>query len=87
MSEKEILMEEEIENKRKLSQEAKDKMNEIIFFNFNISVILMLIMIAINIAFLNIMPNKFIMIIKSFSIFSILVTITMFESAYRKESI
>lgn len=87
MSEKEILMEEEIENKRKLSQEAKDKMNEIIFLNFNISIILMLIMIAINIAFLNIMPNKFIMIIKSFSIFSILVTITMFESAYRKESI
>lgn len=87
MSEKEILMEEEIENKRKLSQEAKDKMNGIIFLNFNISITLMLIMIAINIAFLNIMPNKFIMIIKSFSIFSILVTITMFELAYRKESV
>ena len=37
MSEKEILMKDEIESKRKLSQEAKDKMNGIIFLNFNIS--------------------------------------------------
>lgn len=87
MNNKEVLMEKELEDKRKLTKEVKDKMNKMIFINLNIAIVFMLIMIGINIAYLNISSEKFILFIKLFSILSVFSSVLTFEIAYRKESV
>ena len=71
MNNKEVLMEKELENKRKLTKEVKENMNKMIFINLNIAILFMLIMIGINIAYLNVSSEKFILFIKLFSILSV----------------
>ena len=87
MNNKEVLMEKELENKRKLTKEVKENMNKMIFINLNIAILFMLIMIGINIAYLNISSEKFILFIKLFSILSVFSSVLTFEIAYRKESV
>lgn len=87
MNNKEVLMEKELENKRKLTKEVKENMNKMIFINLNIAILFMLIMIGINIAYLNVSSEKFILFIKLFSILSVFSSVLTFEIAYRKESV
>lgn len=87
MNNKEVLMEKELENKRKLTKEVKENMNKMIFINLNIAIAFMLIMIGINIAYLNVSSEKFILFIKLFSILSVFSSVLTFEIAYRKESV
>ena len=87
MNNKEVLMEKELENKRKLTKEVKENMNKMIFINLNIAIVFMLIMIGINIAYLNVSSEKFILFIKLFSILSVFSSVLTFEIAYRKESV
>ena len=85
--EKEIQIEKELENKRKLSKEVKDYINKKVFTNLAFSILYMMLMIAINILYLNIDLSEFITGVKLFSVLSIVVTIAVFEFAYRKESV
>lgn len=87
MNNKEVLMEKELENKRKLTKEVKENMNKMIFINLNIAIVFMLIMLGINIAYLNVSSEKFILFIKLFSILSVFSSVLTFEIAYRKESV
>lgn len=87
MNNKEVLMEKELENKRKLTKEVKENMNKMIFINLNIAILFMLIMIGINIAYLNVSSEKFILFIKLFSVLSVFSSVLTFEIAYRKESV
>ena len=58
--EKEIQIEKELENKRKLSKEVKDYINKKVFTNLAFSILYMMLMIAINILYLNIDLSEFI---------------------------
>ena len=46
--------EKELENKRKLTKEVKENMNKMIFINLNIAILFMLIMIGINLQYVQI---------------------------------
>ena len=85
--EKEIQIEKELENKRKLSKEVKDDINKKVFTNLDFSILYMMLMISINILYLNIDLPEFITGVKLFSVLSIVVTVAVFEAAYRKENI
>lgn len=85
--EKEIQIEKELENKRKLSKEVKDDINKKVFINLDFSILYMMLMISINILYLNIDLPEFITGVKLFSVLSIVVTVAVFEAAYRKENI
>ena len=85
--EKEIQKEKELENKRKLSKEVKDYINKKVFTNLDFSILYMMLMISINILYLNIDLPEFITGVKLFSVLSIVVTVAVFEAAYRKENI
>lgn len=83
----ETQMEKELENKRKLTKEVKDKINAKVFENLALSILYMLVMIAINILYLNAKASDFIIGVKLFSVLSIFITVVIFETAYRKENI
>ncbi len=83
---KEKLMEKEIEEKRKLTDEVKNKIDKNVFYNFLMAISIMIFMFAINFLYIksNIIEFKF--YIKFFTMFISIVTIVLFEIAYRKES-
>lgn len=81
---------EEIEKKikanNKMSPNEKQKLNRKIFLNFFISAIVMFVFIFILMGYSNIPNNSYIIDLKVFSIIAIVVTIIIFEIAYKKDS-
>jgi prepilin signal peptidase PulO-like enzyme (type II secretory pathway) len=87
MSEEEVQIEKEIEDRRKLTDEAKQNIKNKIFKNLILSVIYMLVIIAINVVFLKISTNIFSITAKVASVVSMVITVILFEIAYRKENL
>jgi hypothetical protein len=87
MSEKVTQIENEIEDRRKLTDEAKQNIITKVFKSLILSVIYMLLIITINLIFLNIKSNIFSMITKFASVISMFITVILFEISYRKENL
>lgn len=78
-------MVEEIAKKRKMSQEVKEKLNKRIFHNCLLAIGVMLYLCLINLVYLY-APQEIILIaFQIFPIIFIILTVGIFELAYRKE--
>lgn len=84
--EKTTKMVEEITQKRKMSKNVKEKLNQRIFYNCLMAIGLMLYIGIINVIYLYAKPNVVTLMMKIFAMLSILVTVGVFETAYRKDS-
>lgn len=84
--EKASLMQEEIKEKRKLTQDVKEKIDKSTLYNFIICVAIMAFTCTINYIYLNTDVHLFELILKIFSIVIITITVILFEIAYRKDS-
>lgn len=76
-----------ISEQRKIPKQIKDKLNEITFINFTISIALMIYMIVINLLYLNTNVTFFSTSIKTLSMVLIIIDIIIFEIGFRKDSI
>ena len=83
---KALLMQKEIEEKRKLPIEVKDKIDKSVFYNFIMAIIIMLYLCSINLLFYLVSENEFNNYIKILALGIVLVTVTTFEIAYRRDS-
>ena len=84
--EKAILMQLEIEEKRKLPIEVKEKIDTSVFHNFIMAIIVMLYLCSINLLFYFVSETEFISYIKILALGIIMVTVITFEIAYRRDS-
>ncbi len=80
------LMQKEIESKRKLPKEVKDTIKTQVFYNFLVAIIIVIYLCIVNILFYQLTETAFESDMKIFALGMILVTVGMFEMAYRKES-
>ena len=85
--EKAKLMQLEIEKKRKLPQNVKDNISTDIFQNLLAAIIIVAYLCAINIIYYKVNSIMFENYMKYFALGIILLTIVVFEVAYRKDSI
>lgn len=76
-----------IEEKRKLPEAIKDRLNNYAFMNLIISIALMIYMISINILYLNEGYKIFIGSVKVFAMTLIIIDVLIFEVGYRKDNI
>lgn len=81
------LMQEKIEEQRKLPDKIKDKLDNITFVNLIVSISLMIYLIAINILYLNTETHIFMYIVKILAVILGIIDIILFETSYRKDSI
>lgn len=79
-------MKKNIEESKKLPKEQLDKMNKRVFNNILIAIFVMLYFYFINLGSVNIVPQKLELDLKVFSVITILITIIIFEIAYKKDS-
>lgn len=84
---KEKLMEKEIEEKRKITNEVKDKIDNEIFYNFLLAIVIMVYMFFINFGFLNLETGMFKTYIKVLTLIIASLTIFFFEMSYRKDNL
>ena len=77
--EKAILMQLEIEEKRKLPIEVKEKIDTSVFHNFIMAIIVMLYLCSINLLFYFVSETEFISYIKILALGIIMVTVITFE--------
>ena len=75
-----------IENKKKLPKEEKRKLYKKMFTNIMIACAITIYLIFVNLGFLNIKPEIFVTDLEVFSISLIVVTIIIFEKAYKKDN-
>ena len=85
--EKEKLMEKEIEEKRKLTKEVKDKIDNEVFYNYMIAIFIMIYMFFINFGFSNLETDIFKIYTKVLAIILICLTVVFFEISYRKDNL
>ena len=85
--EKEKLMQQEIEEKRKLTEEIKNKIDNKEFYNFWIAVAVLAYMIVVNFAYIKIDINEFKVFIKFATIILTFVIVSFFEISYRKDNL
>ena len=81
------LMQLEIEEKRKLPKNLKDKISTKIFQDLVVAVIIMAYFCIINITYYKLESYKFEEYLKYFGLGIIIITVISFEIAYRKNSI
>lgn len=79
-------MKQNIEEIKKLPKEQLDKMNKRVFNNILIAIFVMLYFYLINLGSINIAPQKLELDLKVFSVVTILITVVIFEVAYKKDS-
>ena len=79
-------MKQNIEENKKLPKEQLDKMNKRVFNNILIAIFIMLYFYFINLGSINIEPQKLELDLKVFSVVTILITVAIFEIAYKKDS-
>lgn len=84
--EKAKLMQEEIEEKRKLPKDLKLEIYKNIFFNIIVAIIIVIYLCSINILFYKLVDTDFEQKMKFFALGIIIVTVVVFEIAYRKDS-
>jgi len=75
-----------IEQSKQLSKEQLNEINKRVFNNILIAIFVMLYFYFINLASINIEPEKLETDLKVFSIITIFLTIIIFEIAYKKDS-
>ncbi len=80
------LMQKEIEDKRKLPKEVKSDIKKAIFHNLLIAIIIIAYLCVINILYFKLENQVFEQQMKFFALGIILVTVGVFEIAYRRES-
>lgn len=85
--EKEKLMEKEIEEKRKITDDVKKKIDNEVFYNFLLAVVIMTYMFFINFGFLNLNIEAFKIYIKILTLIIASLTIFFFELSYRKDNL
>ena len=85
--EKAKLMQLEIEQKRKLPKNLKDKISTKIFQNLLVAVIIMAYFCIINVSYYKLDGNKFEEYLKYFALGISIITVITFEVAYRKNSL
>lgn len=85
--EKAELMQEKIEEQRKLPDEIKQKLNNITFLNLIISILIMTYLIIINILYIKLEVNSFENTVKILTLALGIVDVILFEISYRKDSI
>lgn len=85
--EKEKLMEKEIEEKRKITDEVRKKIDNEVFYNFLLAVVIMVYMFFINFGFLNLKTEVFKIYIKILTLIIASLTIFFFELSYRKDNL
>ncbi|MGN1299244.1 MAG: hypothetical protein ACI4UE_04610 [Candidatus Scatovivens sp.] len=85
--EKEKLMQQEIEEKRKLTKDIKNKIDNDVFYNFWLAVFIMIYMFFINLAYIKLSIYDFKLCIKIFSLILTTITIAYFEISYRRENL
>lgn len=76
-----------IDEKRKLPEDLKGKLDNYTFINLMISIALMIYMLAINVLYLNESIQIFSTSIKVFAMLLIIIDVAIFEIGYRKDSI
>lgn len=76
-----------IDEKRKLPEDLKGKLDNYTFINLMISIALMIYMLAINVLYLNESIQIFATSIKVFAMLLIIIDVAIFEIGYRKDSI
>ena len=76
-----------IDEKRKLPEDLKGKLDNYTFINLMISIALMIYMLAINVLYLNESIQIFATSIKVFAMLLIIIDVEIFEIGYRKDSI
>ena len=85
--EKAKLMQLEIEKKRKLPQNVKENISNVIFQNLIAAIIIMAYLCAINLVYYKVDNNMFENYMKYFALGIIVLTIIAFEIAYKKDSL
>lgn len=85
--EKEKLMEKEIEEKRKITEDVKKKIDNELFYNYMMAIFVMIYMFFINFGFSNLSEDVFKNYIKVLVILLISLTIVFFEMSYRKDNL
>ncbi len=85
--EKAKLMQLEIEQKRKLPKNVKDKISTKIFQNLLVAVIIMAYFCVVNISYYKLESNKFEEYLKYFALGISVITVIAFEFSYRKNSL
>lgn len=85
--EKAKLMQLEIEQKRKLPKNVKDKISTKIFQNLLVAVIIMAYFCIINVSYYKLESNKFEEYLKYFALGISVITVIAFEISYRKNSL
>ena len=85
--EKEKLMQQEIEEKRKLTKEVKDKIDSGVFFNFWLAVSIMIYMFILNLTYIKLDMITFQIFMKAYSIILTVAMVTFFEISYRKDNL
>ena len=76
----------EEEQKKKLPQEVKEKINAKIFENVVILVLIMVYLVSLNLGMNNIPTDNYIMDLKVFSIMLLIISIILFEFGYKKDN-
>lgn len=84
--EKTTKMVEEITEKRKMTQDVKDKLNKRIFYNCLIAIGIMLYICAINAVYIYAKQEIVTIALKVFPMIFIFLTVGTFEVAYRKDN-
>lgn len=79
-------VEEEIEKQTKIPKEKKKVIYGRVFENIAIALGIMIYFIFINLGYINIKPQNFVIDLRVFSITSIVITVLIFEYAYKKNS-
>lgn len=85
--EKEKLMQQEIEEKRKLTKEVKDKIDSGVFFNFWLAVSIMIYMFFVNLIYIKWNMSDFQIFMKIYSLILTIIMIVFFEISYRKDNL
>jgi len=85
--EKASLMQEEIKEKRKLSEEVKEKIDKDLFNNFLICIGMMADICIISFLYFAINIDMFALFLKIYTIIMIIITVITFEIAYRRDSL
>ncbi len=74
-----------IEEKKKIPKEVREKINSKVFENMVIAAILMIYLASLNFGMNNIPTENYIMDLKVFSVMTLIITIMIFEYAYKKD--
>ena len=77
---------EEIKEKKKIPKEVKEKINQVVFKNVTLGIIIFLYFIFINLGYYNITKEVFAVDIKVFSMCLVIVAIVLFEKAYKENN-